>query len=329
MDPAVRRPVDTGGRPGSGRTGRVSEPGTAVAPQRRLVLRDLYFAVSYLVTAVLVLDTAAVVPLTAGAVWYVVAGRPPMAVEDRRNGVFAGVLFGLFAVAVLLKPVSGFALFAVVPMLLMTLPTAPALVLATVGNLLPALVVWWRFGAGPELRGLLPITALGIAVSTLMGLWITRVVRQNRERAALIDELRRNRAEAARLSRAAGGRRTRAPGPRDPRHPGAEPDQRRRPDRRGRVRPARRPRPAARAGPSSGGGRLGGGAALRRRPQPAALRGGSLADALRRQAAGRASSSRWRARRCRCRWPRGSCCCGWRRRRWPTPASTPARPASG
>ncbi|MEU7529108.1 sensor histidine kinase [Saccharothrix sp. NPDC042600] len=265
----------------------MSEPGTAVAPQRRLVLRDLYFAVSYLVTAVLVLDTAAVVPLTAGAVWYVVAGRPPMAVEDRRNGVFAGVLFGLFAVAVLLKPVSGFALFAVVPMLLMTLPTAPALVLATVGNLLPALVVWWRFGAGPELRGLLPITALGIAVSTLMGLWITRVVRQNRERAALIDELRRNRAEAARLSRAAGVAAERERLAREIHDTLAQSltsvvgliDAAESDPRADRARLLGLARAAAEDGLAEARHFV---AAL----SPPALRGGSLADALRRQAAG-------------------------------------------
>ncbi|NUT93729.1 MAG: sensor histidine kinase [Saccharothrix sp.] len=169
-----------------------------------MVLWDLYFAVSYLVTVVLVLDTAAVVPLTAAVVWYVVVGRPLLSVQNRRSWVFAVVLFGLFAVAALLAPASGFALFAVVPMLLMSLSTGPALVLATAGNLLPPLAVWWRFGAGGELRGVLPITALGIAVSTLMGLWITRVVRQNHERAELIDELRRNREEAARLSREAG-----------------------------------------------------------------------------------------------------------------------------
>ncbi|MFI9818565.1 sensor histidine kinase [Saccharothrix variisporea] len=182
----------------------MSETGTAVAPERRLVLWDLYFAVSYLVTVVLVLRTAAVVPLTAAAVWYVVVGRPLLSVQNRRSWVFAGVLFGLFAVAVPLAPAGGFALFAVVPMLLMSLSPVPALVLATLGNLLPPLAVWWHFGAGREVLDLLPITALGIAVSTLMGLWITRVVRQNHERAELIDELRRNREEAARLSREAG-----------------------------------------------------------------------------------------------------------------------------
>ncbi|MEJ2856792.1 MULTISPECIES: sensor histidine kinase [unclassified Saccharothrix] len=177
---------------------------TGAAPERRLVLWDLYFAVSYLVTVVLVLGTGAVVPLTAAAVWYVVVGRPLLSVQSRRSWVFAGVLFGLFAVAVPLAPASGFALFAVVPILLMSLSPAPALVLATLGNLMPPLAVWWRFGVGRELVDLLPITALGIAVSTLMGLWITRMVRQNHERAELIDELRRNREEAARLSREAG-----------------------------------------------------------------------------------------------------------------------------
>jgi signal transduction histidine kinase len=62
-------------------------------------------------------------------------------------------------------------------------------------------VVWLT---GGEIGAVLPTSLLGIALSVLQGLWITRVVRQSRERAELIEELRQSREQLAQLSREAG-----------------------------------------------------------------------------------------------------------------------------
>ncbi|WP_211347021.1 sensor histidine kinase [Saccharothrix australiensis] len=186
------------------------------APGRWFGLWDSYFAISYLVTATLLfsgsaeqpLETAvATAALTALVPWYAGVGRRLIFTERTgwRNVLFTTVLFGLFALATLVDLGSSFALFAVVPMIMMTLPTWPAISVSLVANLVPLLSVWLRQGRIDEqMLGVLPTTLLGIALSALMGLWISRVIRQSRERAALIEELRRNRERVARLSHEAG-----------------------------------------------------------------------------------------------------------------------------
>lgn len=111
----------------------------------------------------------------------------------------------LFGVATAVDLTSAFALFAIVPMLMMSLDTRPAVVAGVLGNLVPVTMLWLRGGAtGPLVLFVLLASLLGIALSVLLGLWIKRVVRQNKEHADLIQELRRNREQVARLSHQAG-----------------------------------------------------------------------------------------------------------------------------
>lgn len=140
--------------------------------------------------------------------WYAGIGRPLMRhrTSDRRNAVFAAGLFVLFGVATAVDLMSAFALFALVPMVMMSLAARAAVVTAVLGNLVPVTMLWVQGGgaAGPLVVFVLLVSLLGIALSVLLGLWIKRVVRQSEEHAALIDELRQNRERVARLSHQAG-----------------------------------------------------------------------------------------------------------------------------
>ncbi|MCQ4082315.1 sensor histidine kinase [Streptomyces sp. RB6PN25] len=174
-------------------------------------LWDGYFAIGYAVTTALLFTTGgdqtrravAIGALTLAVPWYAALGRGLMAhrTTGRRNIVFATGLFLLFTVAAASDIASSFALFAAVPMLMMALPTPVAIAMSSLANLIPLTVVWL---AGGDTRAVLPLSLLGIALSVLLGLWITKVMRQSRERAELIGELRRSQDQLARLSHQAG-----------------------------------------------------------------------------------------------------------------------------
>ncbi|MEW9516534.1 sensor histidine kinase [Streptomyces tubercidicus] len=193
-------------------------PEAGRAPETRMRwfgLWDSYFVVCYLVTTGLVFTSAvpqtgrliAIGALTVIVPWYAGIGRPLMLREGRdgRNTGFAAGLFVLFVIATAVDLTSAFALFAIVPMLMMSLHTRSAVVAGVLGNLVPVTMLWLRGGAtAPLVLFVLLASLLGIALSVLLGLWIKRVVRQNKEHAELIEELRRNREQVARLSHQAG-----------------------------------------------------------------------------------------------------------------------------
>ncbi|WP_281066918.1 sensor histidine kinase [Streptomyces inhibens] len=187
----------------------------AEARVRWFGLWDSYFVICYLVTTGLVFTSGvpqshrviAIGALTLAVPWYAGVGRPLMLRHDsdRRNVVFPVGLFVLFVVAGAVDLMSSFALFAIVPMVMMSLATRPAIVVAGLGNLVPVTMLWWQGGtASPAVLSVLLASLLGIALSVLLGLWIKRVVRQNKEHAELIEELRKNREQMARLSHEAG-----------------------------------------------------------------------------------------------------------------------------
>lgn len=185
-------------------------------PGRWFGLWDSYFAVSYLVTVTLLFSRSPEQPLSTavsiGALtvlvpWYAGVGRRLVSTDRMgwQNVLFTAVLFGLFTLATLVDLASSYALFAVVPMIMRCLPTWPAIAISLVANVVPLASVWVHRGrVDAEMLNVLPTTLLGIALSALLGLWITRVIRQSRERAMLIEELRRNREHVARLSHEAG-----------------------------------------------------------------------------------------------------------------------------
>jgi signal transduction histidine kinase len=199
--------------------GEESATGAYYGPEsgtRWFGLWDGFFAVSYLVTATLLLlsggtrplpSVAAIAALTLTVPWYAALGRPLMIGDTGgpRNLVFAIGLVTLFCVTTAFNLVGAFALFAVIPMLIMSLPMSWAVAMATTANLCPVLVVWVSGEAlGLSVWGVLPVSLLSIALSVLLGLWIKRVVRQSKERGLLIEELRHSRERVARLSHEAG-----------------------------------------------------------------------------------------------------------------------------
>ncbi|MFC4010122.1 sensor histidine kinase [Nonomuraea purpurea] len=178
-------------------------------------LWDGFFAVSYLLTSVLLFisddsqisHSIAIGALTLIVPWYAGLGRRLMInhLYGPRNVVFALGLVLLFCLTTAFGLIGAFALFAVAPMLIMSLPLTRAVVLLALVHLFPLVVVWVRseeFGSGGW--GAVPISLLSFALTILLGLWIKRVTRQSKERGELIEELRRSRERVARLSHEAG-----------------------------------------------------------------------------------------------------------------------------
>ncbi|MEV0616688.1 sensor histidine kinase [Nonomuraea sp. NPDC050404] len=178
-------------------------------------LWDAFFAVSYLVTAVLLFisddsdfsHSLAIGALTLVVPWYAGFGRNLMINKTygRRNLVFASGLVLLFCLTTSFGLIGALSLFAVSPMLIMSLPMPWAVGLLAVVNLFPLVLVGTgsaQVGAG--VWGVLPISLLSFTLSVLLGLWIKRITEQSKERARLIEELRRSQERVAGLSHEAG-----------------------------------------------------------------------------------------------------------------------------
>lgn len=179
---------------------------------RWFALWDGYLAVAYGVVLLLLLTAAspaagravAIGVLTLLVVWYAALGRRAILHEERTAFFAVGLVVG-YAVAVVADMTATFALFGVVPLLMMSLPLRASIPLALAAHTWP--VVWsmvaWGGVTGDVARQA-PFLLVGIALATFLGLFVTQVVRQSKQRAALIEELRRSREQQAALSREAG-----------------------------------------------------------------------------------------------------------------------------
>jgi len=185
--------------------------------ERRFLLWDLYFAAVLVAVAGFVAiaegyrpdnaRAAAVGLLVALAGWYVAVGRR----LARFGGpVRAGYLHLagaaiLFTAAVAMASAASFVLFALTPIVYMTVPLAPATGAVLGLNVIPSAVYLIATGDWDgTLRGPLPIAVLVAISSILLGTTIVRSEERNEQRQALIDELTSTRAEVARLSHEAG-----------------------------------------------------------------------------------------------------------------------------
>ncbi|WP_051165507.1 sensor histidine kinase [Nocardia testacea] len=138
--------------------------------------------------------------------WYAALGRPAVLAEDHARGALfaAGLLLG-FAAAVLADPAATFALFAVAPLLVMSLPLPAGSVAVLLAHLWPLVCAMLRaHHIDRQVLGRLPYLVLGAALATVLGLFVSRVIGQSRQRAEMIDELRHSRGELARLSHESG-----------------------------------------------------------------------------------------------------------------------------
>jgi signal transduction histidine kinase len=152
--------------------------------------------------------TIALIALAAMVPWYLLVGRPIVAVVRgtlTRSAVIymAGVVV-LFAVADLQAPNTWFLSLALLPLCYDVLPERLALITALTMNAIGAasIAYWEGTLAGAE-------TAAGLfigvsAFSANFGSYIGRIITQSRERAGLIAQLEATRAELAEVSRQAG-----------------------------------------------------------------------------------------------------------------------------
>ena len=126
-------------------------------------------------------------------------------VQDGRAVAVVTAVSILFAAAVVCSSFSAYLLFAVLPMIFLTVSLRVAVCFVIAVNLVPVLFGMIAEGfAVPALAHLAPIAVISIAFAIWLGYWVSRVIDQSAERAGLIEELEESRAEVARLSHEAG-----------------------------------------------------------------------------------------------------------------------------
>lgn len=118
---------------------------------------------------------------------------------------FVVAVLVVFAVGTFAVSTVSYLLFALCPMIFLALPIRPAVAAVVCANLLP-LVAGFARGGGDWtfVTHVGPIFLMTAAAAVWLGLWIHRVIEQSKERATLIAELERSRAEVARLSHETG-----------------------------------------------------------------------------------------------------------------------------
>ncbi|WP_051386173.1 sensor histidine kinase [Actinokineospora inagensis] len=183
-------------------------------PDRNYWGWDIYFTVGYLFVSLLVVlgqapvadRVAAVACLTAVVAVYLGYGRRHAVIDERRVPavVFSAVTSLLFLGAVWFVPNSTYLLFVMCPLIFMSLPLPASAPLVTLLNVAPPVLIQLRVGSVVGWVHQLPTTVLGLSLSLLIGSYVHRVVRQSKERAALIVELEASRARIAALSHEAG-----------------------------------------------------------------------------------------------------------------------------
>jgi signal transduction histidine kinase len=135
--------------------------------------------------------------------WYVVA--PGGLVRGCRGRLYLAGALLLFTAAVAVTPDASFLLFILIPQCFVVLPVRPAWAAVLGLSLLSSASQLER--AGVSRGDALSVTIFGVMtvlLSVLISGWVTRITAQSRQRAELIDELDRTRAELARASHDAG-----------------------------------------------------------------------------------------------------------------------------
>ncbi len=178
--------------------------------ERFLPWWDAYFAICGLAitVAVLFLDghslgrrVVAAAALGAMGLLHAVLGRRYIRshAEDGRALTIIIAQMTFFAVAVLAVPFASWLLFAVSPLIFMTVSRRAAVPLLIATSLVPVLGSVVEDPA--SLPGALLIAVVSGGAGIWLGWWMTRVIEQSVERGQLIEQLEATRAEVARLSR--------------------------------------------------------------------------------------------------------------------------------
>jgi len=138
--------------------------------------------------------------------WYLFLGRRAM--YGRADGVLPGVVYlcGLVALLAVAEANAGsvtFILLALGPQCFMV-SYGLAIVAVVAMNAIGPLIALARDTSGADLETTIWVAALGTAFSIGFGTWIVRIIDQSAERAELIAQLERTRAELAEVNREAG-----------------------------------------------------------------------------------------------------------------------------
>ncbi|MFG1702571.1 sensor histidine kinase [Nonomuraea sp. M3C6] len=170
---------------------------------------DAYFAVVLVATIVIIVvdggAPAGIVLLLLITVSYALWGRTAVrapVVPVRQSWWHAAAMVILFTAADLVAPQSAIALSALIPMAFMSLRTAQAVAVMIAMFAGPAIQLMVELGSHPAVVAVAIV--LGLSASSLLGVSIDRLARQNSERARLIAELDRTREELAEVSKEAG-----------------------------------------------------------------------------------------------------------------------------
>jgi signal transduction histidine kinase len=180
-------------------------------------LWDLYFSIGLVAISVVLVSAdyatpteraVAVGALVTMALWYVTFGRSVVAAEVDppawRGRVFMLGVVALLVVGVVFVTGMSFALFMVCPLTFMSLRLRDAILVVIPINMLPVLATMANDGWQAMLLQFFPASLFTLVFAILLGTWISRIVAQSQDRAALIEELEESREEVGRLSREAG-----------------------------------------------------------------------------------------------------------------------------
>lgn len=140
------------------------------------------------------------------ALLYAAVGRRLLHRPDTvAASAYIGVTILTFGVGTFAASVVSYLLFAVCPLIFLILSLRRAIPLVVFASAVPIICAWLRDGWDVSLvTHLGPIFVVSAALAVILGTWISRVIDQSKERAALIEELQASRAEVARLSHETG-----------------------------------------------------------------------------------------------------------------------------
>ncbi|GIJ58619.1 sensor histidine kinase [Virgisporangium aurantiacum] len=145
---------------------------------------------------------AALGGLLALAGWYAAVGAPALAREQQRAGLrYVAGAVPLTVAVFALDPVGSIMLFMLYPHVWALLPMRRAVAATVVALVATAAVTTAEAGFSPEIA---VMVLVGLVVALALGVWITRIIEQSRQRAQLVADLAATRAELAEVSRRAG-----------------------------------------------------------------------------------------------------------------------------
>ncbi len=171
-----------------------------------------YLVVYAAVLGIVLVSTPGSTAVAAGAVaamipWYLVVCWPLWTGREMsriRTAIYVAGLFALFATAQSQNPEVWFLVFAIAPQLFRLLETRPALILGVALNFIAAALLVARDHSWATAVTAFGIAAAGGGFSLVYSAWVSRIIEQSAERAAIIDQLEAARAELAAAQHEAG-----------------------------------------------------------------------------------------------------------------------------